>query len=192
MTTSKRLTKQIRNDIVEIVINKTFDERRANLHKVNSEIFHKLVDSILPDGFLDVLKADSSREKWFTRVSAFEVNHVHSKGVTFSGNQRIAPSYLKYSQHSSVVCKNLEDISDEMKAIVKDHVEARECLKKDEVKLGASVREIVNSVNSFAKLKEIWPEVEQYYKLEDNVMYPLTTVNPADLNGMIQQLKLVA
>jgi len=192
MAASRKLTKQIRNDIVEIVINKTFDDRRAALNTLRTEIYHQLIDSVLPDGFLDVLKMENVKDDWFPRVNHFAVRgipNVRERG--FTGNEKRVPKYLQ-NGYSMETTRNYYDLSDDMKASVDDYIQAESKIKQDEKQLQLNITEVVNSVTTFQKLKDLWPEVEQYYKLDDNVMYPITVFNPANLNGMIEQLKMVA
>lgn len=196
---SNRLTNTMRKDIVQIVVNKTFEERNKEISKLRSEIYHKLVDSVIPDGFNYVLNLGDVKKEWFTEVSNIEVSitmndnvpSCDSGYVDFGGDCRYVPACLakRYNNEINVQFKNL---SVHAQALVIGFMRKSEEIHKGKIALKSKVTEVVHSATTFKKLKEIWPEVEVYYKLDDYTSNLPACVNPAELNTLIARYKKAA
>lgn len=186
---SKKLTKTIRNDIAEIVVNKTFGDRIEAQGKHKIELFHKVVDSNLPDDFNEILK---NRENWFSYVTEITVvERATNKCLyTFSGATRKTPAYF-HTSYSHQMFVTIDSLSKELQSEIMDFIKEENSIAEEKKDLIKKVNEITHSATTFKQLKELWPEVEQYYKLDDNLIFPIATVSPATLNNMIEKYKIV-
>lgn len=194
MAKSKRLTNALRDDIVTAVLNKTFDKRIEEQGKRVSGIYQTLASHLIPDDFKKVLQSGAVKPNWFGCIyevivheESYRVNG-NPGHVAFSGDAISVPCNMisRYTEYLSVLHKNLPE---DLQTLVSEWVYERDAIEYGKKQLKTATMEILNSVSTVKQLKELWPEVETFYKLEENVMYPPMCVNTAGLNDVINQFK---
>ena len=191
MARSKRLTKNLRDDIVTAVLNKTFDKRIEERGKRNSVIYRELMDKLIPTDFKEVLKSETINPEWFPCVMGVKVHIIiENRDIYqdfFGGEVRVPNSLL--GRYRDILYVEYNDLPPESQTLIKEWRDEWENIDKEKTLLKKATREILNSVSTVKQLKDLWPEVESYFKLEENIAYPLMCVNTTGLNDMINRFK---
>ena len=191
MARSKRLTKSMRDDITNAVLNKTFDKRIEEHGKRKGVIYQGLVDKLIPTDFKEVLKSGTINPEWFPFIVGVRVNVVNEyRGIylDFFGDKVRIPN-TTLGRYNNVLPVDYNSLHPESQALVTEWLDEKDNIAKEKDLLKKATMEILNSVSTVKQLKELWPEVESYFKLEENMAYPLMCVNTAGLNDMIKQFK---
>lgn len=189
MARSKRLTQSLRDDIVTAVLNKTFDKRIKEHGKRKGVIYRELVDRLVPADFKEMLESGTINPKWFPYTTGIRVR-IKNRGIYqdfFGGEVRIPDALL--GKYRNILYVEYNDLPPESQALITEWLNEEENISKDKALLKKATMEILNSVSTVKQLKDLWPEVESYFKLEENTAYPLMCVNTAGLNNMINQFK---
>ena len=194
MARSKRLTNSLRDDIVTAVLNKTFDKRVEEHGKRKSVIYQELVDRLVPAGFKEILESGTINPEWFPDTCGIRIHTVDSGNrrihQEFYGvNMRVPNTLLGSYNNNNRLYVNYKDLHPESQALVTEWLNEEESISKEKALLKKATMEILNSVSTVKQLKDLWPEVESYFKFEENTAYPLMCVNTAGLNDMIKQFK---
>ena len=191
MARSKRLTKNLRDDIVTAVLNKTFDKRIEEHGKRNSVIYRELMDKLIPTDFKEVLKSGTINPEWFPSIRGIKVHIViENRGICqdfFGGEIRVPNSLLE--RYRDILYVEYNNLPPESQALIKEWRDEKDNIAKEKALLKKATMEILNSVSTVKQLKDLWPEVESYFKLEENIAYPLMCVNTTGLNDMINRFK---
>lgn len=189
-----KLTKALKDSIIEIVVNKTFEEREIQLEKERSAIFHKIVEESYPPGF----KVTEKTKNWFAPLSRIMLHFEDSKGYTtdtysITGGPAPVPYYLIKHIYNLSMTVRAKDLSRRLLSEFMAHKEAIRKLKEDEATLEKKMSAMLGQITTVKKLKETWPEVEKYYTFEEPVKNPpAIIINPADINSTIEKMKNAA
>ncbi len=191
MAKSKRLTQGLRDDIVTAVLNKTFDKRIEEHGKRKGVVYRELVDRLVPADFKEVLKSGTINPEWFPSIGGIRVRIlIENWGsyLDFYGGEVRIPNTLLGAYHNTLHV-DYNNLCPESQALVTGWQDERDNIAKEKTQLKKATMEVLNSVSTVKQLKELWPEVESYFKLEENTAYPLMCVNTTGLNDMIKQFK---
>ena len=192
MARSKRLTKSLRDDIVTAVLNKTFGKRVEKHGKRKGVIYRELVDKLIPADFKEILKSGTINPEWFPDTCGIRIHVVtenQSTYLEFYGASMRIPNTLLRVYNNNRLYVDYNDLHPESQALIKGWQNEEENISKEKTQLEKATMEVLNSVSTVKQLKELWPEVESYFKLEENTMYPLMCVNTTGLNDMINRFK---
>lgn len=192
MAKSKRLTKSLRDDIVTAVLNKTFGKRVEKHGKRKGVIYRELVDKLIPADFKEILKSGTINPEWFPDTCGIRIHVVtenQSTYLDFYGASMRIPNTLLRAYNNNRLYVDYNDLHPESQALIKGWQDEEENISKEKTQLEKATMEVLNSVSTVKQLKELWPEVENYFKLEESTAYPLMCVNTAGLNNMIQQFR---
>ncbi len=157
-----KLTKTVKESIVDIVLNKTFEIRNIALEKEKTDIFMWIVKAVVPPGF-----STSPNETWFPKIRCVSI-YFKTYTLNFSGPDTSVPFYLLNSwmpSHSIEV--SINDLPEHVINHISEYKSRIDKLKTDRSELRNKIRAIINSATTDKKLKEIWPEVETYWKFEE-------------------------
>ena len=191
MARSKRLTQGLRDDIVTAVLNKTFDKRIEEHGKRERVIYRELMDKLVPTDFKEVLKSGTINPEWFPSIMGVRVRKIiENRGIyqDFFGGEIRVPSAL-LGRYRDILHVDYNNLHPESQALITGWLDEKDNIAKEKAQLKKATMEILNSVSTVKQLKDLWPEVESYFKLEENTAYPLMCVNTAGLNDMIKQFK---
>lgn len=192
MTKSKRLTKSLRDDIVTAVLNKTFGKRVEKHGKRKGVIYRELVDKLIPTDFKEILKSGTINPEWFPDTCGIRIHVVtenQSTYLEFYGASMRIPNTLLRVYNNNRLYVDYNDLHPESQALIKGWQNEEENISKEKTQLEKAIMEVLNSVSTVKQLKELWPEVESYFKLEENIAYPLMCINTTGLNDMINRFK---
>lgn len=177
-----RLTKDIRSNMLEIIVDKPRDTRLTALNKRSESLAREIyvsntpADEIallesLPDGIapvvclktLKLVKKDKDGTFHKHAVRIF-INRSHisyvsdSHTCSFAFDKPMRVSFLEFSQTTSRA--NIDVDSPEVQRLLAIE-EEKIALFKEYAKLKTQVLAILNSVNTFKKLWEVWPESKE-------------------------------
>ncbi len=191
-----RLTKAIRESIKDIVINKTFEKREIALAKRKSELFRQIINSLLPKNF--AAACADKRKTWFPGVTRIEIR-VNEGGpgwekYSFSGDAILVPFYLVDDYPHWKIERKFDELSPsiEIRTKVAKHLQTQKKLESDKQQLEKEISKILLSATTVKKLKEIWPEVETYYKFPEPTKNLPMVISSDDLNQTIEQMAKAA
>lgn len=183
-----RLTKEVRDNIVDIVINKTFEKKKIHIKKQGAALFADIVKSILPKGFRTTPETD----KWFPHISGIYFRFPNDRErFEVSGDSVSVPYFVLDEYHRSYVYYEAKNLPQEELNKLNKHKAYVEKMKDDKIALRQKIRAIVYSASTDNKLKEIWPDVEKYWKFDEPLKNLPAVINAGEINSFIDQLSVV-
>lgn len=176
-----KLTKALRDHIVERVDTVTFADRRAAIKQVEADLNARAYDFFVGDKNKELIQA--LPKDYFTISSNIRVKTLDGETIGLTGEARPVPAVLTY-WHTVDLDGSVSDLSDDIIVFRRQY----EQLSKDAVDVRHHIRCLVNSVSTLAKLKDVWPEVNEYLPETEEPM-SLPAVRSDEINALLARVR---
>ncbi len=178
----RRLTHDMRLEILQSAIDKTFEERKVALRVRQNAIANKVLDYEI--GAENLAKMKALPNEFFQVTGSVAVSHNSMRAVRLQTTEaRRVPAYLNYGtvelDKNNGMWKEINAVNAEDLIIIKERKELEETLVK-----------FLAGFNSVSKLVEAWPEVESHLPKEEGEKL-LPSFRVEDLNSMIGKFSKV-
>jgi len=185
-----KLTKNLKHDIVEIVINKTFEKRRIALVKQEAALFREAIKQLIPSEF----KPTQKTENWYPTTSqvTFQVESSTRSMINLHGDATPIPNYLNDTYYNRVLTK-FSVLSFNLQGKITRFEKAYDRFENDKDALKDKLRTLLETVNTSKQLKKSWPDIEKYYHFPDPAKnLPAKIIDITDLNASIKKMSNAA
>ncbi len=180
-----RLTNYIRESIARSAINHAFDPKKEALSVTEDALACVAYAFVFSKKETDLV--GKVPEYWFRLDSCLRFN-VGGQSITLKLKKGLPVPYgTKNGSDSGYHCHNLGviphgDLCDRIQA----HAQALEAYKEQRRGAERQVKAMLDAVTTTGKLKEVWPEGEQFYSVYDDVAAPkLPALRVDEINAML-------
>jgi hypothetical protein len=184
---SKKLTKGIRDSIVNIVLTQTFEKRKEKASSMRAKLFKTVCEWLLPNDFNQ--KTKSLPEAWFRKINEIDVRgDYHHFVIGLRGDSVKAPDTCFDDRWSSSVGVMHDSLPKRVQTEIGKVQDYEGKISTDRDKLKSEITKIVYACNTYKQLKEAWPDVEKYYILDDSTPNLPAQINPEEVKKMIKNM----
>jgi len=181
-----KLTKYSREAIARRAVAHAFDGRKAELDAAEDALAREAYNTVIPEAEQKLaLKLPSN---WLRLDACLQFN-VGGQRITLrvSGDGLPVPYRMKGSEYGTYGCHQLGVIEHgDLCDRIQKHAQAVETLKEERYTALRATEEMLNAVTTTGKLKEVWPQGEQFYAdYEDRPAPSLPTVRVDDVNALL-------
>ncbi|MDW9880507.1 hypothetical protein GOA90_25310 [Sinorhizobium meliloti] len=181
-----KLTNYMRESIAGRAVSHAFDPKKEALAKAEDALAREAYAFTFPKAETDLIA--TVPENWFRRDPCLLFN-VGGQSIVLNvaGAGLPVPYRSKHSDNGSYRCNTVGviphgDLCDR----IQKHAQAVEKYKEQRREAKRQVEAMLGSVTTTGKLKEVWPEGEQFYSKYDDVKPPsLPAVRAAEVNAIL-------
>lgn len=181
-----RLTKDIRTSIAMAAIEHAFDPRTEALSKAEDALAREAYASIIPEA--ETKAVNKLPENWIRRDACLRFNAAGYRVRLQTKGKSLPVPYAPHGSASSGYgCNEIGTIKHgDLADRVQLHVRAVEALKEERRTAYRQVLVMLEAVTTVARLKEVWPEGEQFFgRFADAGKASLPTVRVAEINATL-------
>ena len=179
-----KLTKEMKHKIREKAIQMTFAERSEALAKESNRLAELVYTALYPPEIVAAM--NRLPEEFFSQTRSFAVKiskqYVH---VNLTSSRRIGAhhqyrSYIEYAPENGEILTSAQRL-----------VQERTRLEADTEILRAELRTLITPITTMKRLRELWPEGEEFYKSFDAAPPKdnLPAVDVPTLNSLMQRMR---
>lgn len=181
-----KLTKYSREAIARRAVAHAFDPRQAALADAEDVLAREAYDSIFPKDEQALVAAIPSN--WFRLDACLQFN-VGGQRITLNvkGDGLPVPYRMKGSEWGSYGCHQIGTIEHgELCDRIQKHAQTVEDVKRERRDALRATENMLNAVTTTGKLKEVWPQGEQFYAdYEDRPAPALPAVRVDEINSIL-------
>lgn len=179
-----RLTNDTRNAIARNAIAFAFDPKREALEKEESELAHEVHAHLFKKSDRDLV--EKLDPKWIVRITVLKINANGQSIELTSGSALPVPYYGSQGNVGNYYYTTGAIPSGDLCDRIQAHAMALEKYKEDRQGAYRKVEAMLTGVTTVKKLREAWPEGEQFYSpFEDKPAPQVPALRVEEINAML-------
>ena len=185
---SPRITKQIREQIVENTLDHTFKARKEKLVKEHAALAERAYKELYKPSLIKAM--EELGEKFICKEDDIQLNMKgQRRRLNFNGNfsYRLSDIPRVYKLMEKTQGQNALVPSDKLFDAIDSHFDAVKAFDTEHEKASVNLSAMLESVQTFKKLRAIWPEGEKFYDMYDvdSEKPGVPAIFVSDLNKML-------
>jgi len=181
-----RLTKAIKDQIVDNVLKTVIKPKEQELDKENQGLAARAYNVLYSEKDRELLM--NAPDEAFVKKDSFRVEYVVKGGKGGEINLFLNCDLPFFYAHCGYYSSTNVSSDRELNTDIVSHIQFKREVHKARTDLQREVYDMLNSVTTVKRLREVWPECDEYLPAEQPKFYP-PVVQGDKINSMIKNLK---